>query len=266
MTKNLGDRLERNAPTPLAFTNPHLETCSRLAGGNTFVLDRFEVPGLDCHIFSLPHHDAAAGDDLYYVTVCGYRMKSKFVLVDARGLGDAATVLASKLSAVMGRIAGQPDNIELLRAINTRVFHENDTLPALASVVAATYNCREASWTFAYAAHPSMLIQRNGAWSELRAEGETSLPAGMMRESRYDQSATLLHPGDRILIYSDGALDAISQGKAAFAVANLLELASSIGTGTAAFFFQTFIERLVDINKGPDFDNDLTLMLVERKE
>ena len=193
-------------------------------------------------------------------------MKSKFLLVDARGVGDAATVLASRLSEIMGRMAGQPDNTGLLRAINTQVYHENDTLPALASVMAATYNNRDASWTFASAAHPGMLFQRDGKWSELRVEGETTLPVGMLRESRYYQTITRLQPGDRILMYSNGVLDTIARDKATINVAGLLEQISSTGPEPTGLFFHALIERLVEINHGTDFAHDLTLMLIERKE
>lgn len=252
------------ASFPLSFAEPGLETCSRIASGNNYVLDRFDVPGLTCNMLSLPHHDAAAGGALYYVTVCGYRMKSKFVLIDARGPGDASTILASRLTNMIGRIAGQPNNDQLLQTINAMTYRQADTLPALASVSAATYNSHDASWTYAYAAHPGMLIYRNGSWSELKAEGDNTLPAGLLRESRYYQTATTLQLGDRVLMYSHGVLNTISRNKASRGVAALLDLASSITAPEV--FFERFIERLVDINHGTDFGEDLTLLLIERKE
>lgn len=261
MTSELPEHLTQDE-APLDFHDPGLETCSRIAGGNRFVLDRFEVPGLACHMFSMPHHDAAAGGNLYYITVCGYRRKSKFVLVDARGLGDAATLLASDLSESIGHYAAQPDNSLLLQAVNAFVYRQPDTLPALASVAAGTYNSLDASWAYAYAAHPPMLIQRSGVWSELQAGGETTLPAGMLRESRYYQTATTLQPDDKVLIYSNGVLNAINRNRASHNLAGLLDLAASIAATEA--FFEHFIERLVNINHGTDFDDDLTLLLIER--
>lgn len=264
MTDKLTEWLEGKETAAIGFTEPSLETCSQIAGSNKWVVDAFTVPGLGCHLLSFPHHGAKAGGDIHYVTVCGYRMKSKFLLINARGLGKAATLLSTRLLEPLGRLAGKPDNQPILAEINTLIYHA-DNLPALATVAAATFNDAESTWTYAYAGHPNMLIHRDGNWSELRAEGDNTLPAGMLRESGYHQTTTTLQRGDWVMMYSNGVLNAASHGKASRALASLVELASSVVTSTTEAFFSDFIERLVDINHGADFDDDLTLILIERR-
>lgn len=264
MSGRLTEWLEEKKTTAAGFTDPGLETCSQIAGSNEWVVDAFEVPGLGCRLLSFPHHGAKAGGDIHYVTVCGYRMKSKFLLIDARGLGKAATLLSTRLLEPLGRLAGKPDNQSILAEINTLIYHA-DYLPALATVAAATFSDTESTWAYAYAGHPNMLIRRDGSWSELRAEGDNTLPAGMLRESGYYQTTTTLQPGDRVMMYSNGVLNAVSHGKASRALASLVELASSVDARTSEAFFPDFIERLVDINHGADFDDDLTLILIERR-
>lgn len=264
MTDRLAEWLEAKETTSIGFTDPGLETCSQIAGSNQWVVDAFTTPGLGCHLLSFPHHGVKAGGDIHYVTVCGYGMKSKFLLINARGLDRAATQLSTRLLEPLGRLAGKPDNQSILSEINTLIYHA-DYLPALATVAAATFNDAESTWTYAYAGHPNMLIRRDENWSELRAEGDNTLPAGMLRESGYYQTTTTLQPGDWVMMYSNGVLNAVSHGKASHALSGLLELASSVDATTTEAFFPEFTKRLVDINHGADFNDDLTLILIDRK-
>lgn len=264
MSNKLLEWLEQKKSHAIGFIDPRLETCSQIAGSNKWVADAFAVPGLGCHILSVPHHGEKTGGDIHYVTVCGYRMKSKFVLIDARGHGNSAAQLSSKMLGVMGRLAGKPDNQSLLTEINSLIF-DTENISALATVAAGTFYDVESTWTYAYAGHSNMLIRRNGNWLELRPNGENSLPAGILRENGYYQTTTTLQVGDWIMMYSEGVLNVVNRGNASRSPLALLKLASTIEAETTEEFFPSFIESLVKINHGADFDDDLTLILIDRR-
>ena len=264
MNNQLQEWLEQKKYAALDFINPKLETCSQIAGNNAFAIDGFTTPGLGRHILSIPHHGAQSGGDIHYVTVCGHRMKSKFVLIDARGHGEAASKLSARLLGSMGRLASQPDNQSLLAEINALIYNTDD-IPALATAAAGTFNDLDGTWTYAYAGLPNMLIRHNGLWSELHPDGDKSLPCGMMNDSDYYQTTTTLRLGDWVMMYSDGILSTVERHKAKHDAANLIELAASVDAETTERFFHAFVERLVEANQRADFEDDLTLILIERK-
>lgn len=262
MSDRLSDWLEEKKTTAIGFIDPGLETCSRIAGGNSWVADAFTVPGLSCQVLSMPSHEAQRGGDIHYVSVCGLRMKSKFLLIDTVGHGEFAAELSSALLGVLGPLAGKPSNQEVLAALND-VIRSRGSAAAFATAAAATFNNDEGTWTYAYAGHPNMLLQTGGEWVELEADGGNSFPVGTVCDTQYYQTSATLKPGDWILMYSDGILDVATRHGNGYTPAALADVAASIKARNSHEFFPKFVERLVEINQSPDFDDDATLILID---
>ncbi len=264
MSNCLMEWLEEKKPAEISFVDPGLDVCSRIAGSNAFVVDGFDVPGLGCRLLSVPYHGERAGGDIHYVTVCGYRMKSKFLLVDAMGHGETAAWLSGRLLDAMGALAGKPGNHLLLSELN-RLIHEEACPPLFATAVGATYNQADHSFSYAYAGHPDMLLKRKGQWSELQSDGRNTFAAGVVQDSGYYETTITLEPGDWVLMYTDGVMDVVNHD-ADFATGKaLLDAAAMIEAKTPDEFFTRFVEKLVDMNQSTEFDDDLTMILIDRR-
>ncbi|HEY3326652.1 MAG TPA: PP2C family protein-serine/threonine phosphatase [Novimethylophilus sp.] len=264
MPGRLIEWLEQKKSAGVGFIDPGLEACSQIAGNNAFAMNGFEVPGLGCHLLSIPLHGEKAGGDIHYVAVCGQRMKSKFLLIDTMGHGEAAAWLSDKLLETMGALAGSPGNHLLLEEIN-RLIHNGARSPLFATVAAATYNQTDHSWTYAYAGHPGMLLKRKGQWSELHAGGYSTFAVGVVRDFKYYETTTTLEPGDWVLMYTDGVLDAVNPDPNYASRKALLDVATMVEAETPDDFFTRFVEKLVDMNHSPGFDEDLTMILIDHR-
>ena len=64
-------------------------------------------------------------------------------------------------------------------------------------------------------------VQRQGSVDELRATG---MPLGLLPGMGYEEKETILHPGDRLLLYSDGLVEAHNRQREMFSTPRLRSL------------------------------------------
>ncbi|HET7529509.1 MAG TPA: SpoIIE family protein phosphatase [Mycobacteriales bacterium] len=114
---------------------------------------------------------------------------------------------------------------------------------------------------FANAGHNLPYLRGADGVSELRATG---MPLGLMPGMAYEESATVMRPGDCLLLHSDGLAEAHDDKREMFGFPRLAEIVSRPVSG----------ERLIDIClseledfTGPDVDqeDDITLVTLERR-
>jgi serine phosphatase RsbU (regulator of sigma subunit) len=115
--------------------------------------------------------------------------------------------------------------------------------------------------TYANAGHCLPVLERNGTLTELRAKG---MPLGLLPDMRYPGEAVDLAPGDRLLFYSDGLVEAHSPdgemfGKSAFAAAF-----ASAADGPA--LIRTLLQQWHSFSGGQaEQEDDITLVCLERE-
>ena len=208
------DQLGRHAA--LALDNARLH--SKLRGvvstlGSAFVPDRFEQPpGIEV----LGRYQATGelnevGGDFYDVFECGARGAASswaVVIGDVRGKGpEAARVTALARYALRSAATGAAGPAEMLRALN-RTFLSQPGEPELCTVCLATLDIdgSRARVTVALAGHPRPLLARaDGGVIEV---GEHGGMLGASDEIRVAERSFDLEPGDTLLLYTDGVVDA----------------------------------------------------------
>ena len=65
---------------------------------------------------------------------------------------------------------------------------------------------REGNLDYLNAGHPSPLLLRRGAVTEIFTQG--SFPVGLVPEAKYSAVRVILEPGDTLLLFSDGVTEA----------------------------------------------------------
>jgi anti-sigma regulatory factor (Ser/Thr protein kinase) len=98
--------------------------------------------------------------------------------------------------------------------------------------------------------------------NELRATG---MPLGLMPEMSYDENETLLEPGESVLFYSDGLVEAHNPEREMFSFGRLKELMRVHPGGSKLVEF--LLTELVNFT-GDDWEqeDDVTFVTLERKE
>ncbi len=102
-------------------------------------------------------------------------------------------------------------------------------------------------------------VQRQGAVDELRATG---MPLGLLPGMGYEEKETILHPGDRLLLYSDGLVEAHNRQREMFSTPRLRDLlAAHCGDANLVDYLLAQMREFT----GPDLEqeDDVTFVTVE---
>lgn len=213
------------------------------------------------------------GGDLCALFSCGGQRAARIVLADCVGHGFTAASLAQHVHRLLHTFRDVRDTAGLLAALNDEFTLSGQTPGAplrLTTVVTATYDGTTGEFNFAYAAHPRMLLHREGQarWQPL-GEGLEGLPLGFISGEIYNQQSIRLLPGDMVLAFSDAVTEVESPAGEQLTPEGFLELA---GKTLAAFgqppalgeFAAALVDGIRRYHGAEEFDDDLTLLTLRR--
>lgn len=130
-----------------------------------------------------------------------------FYVGDVSGKGPKAAIAAACVRVLLEELVG--DNVspgELLSRLQERfirLFPEDLFVTSFCAVCQVQENLL----VYTNAGHDPPLLKRTGA-SSLEELAGTSLPLGLDVEERFPDQETRFGPGDRLLVYTDGLIDA----------------------------------------------------------
>lgn len=117
--------------------------------------------------------------------------------------------------------------------------------------------------SFVQAGHPLPLrIGRDGTVAQLGGGG---FPIGLVPASEHDTVPFTLAPGDRLLMYSDGLVDAENPAGEAFSVERLSALLQSLRDAVAPALLSAIEQALRVWCDGPTLRDDVSVLLIERE-
>jgi sigma-B regulation protein RsbU (phosphoserine phosphatase) len=148
------------------------------------------------------------------------------LVADVSGHGVPAALIASMVKvAVQSQRHNQHDPAALLSAVNQALCGN-----AQNQFVTAAYvylDAGSAELRYAAAGHPPMLLLRDG---EVISIEENGLVMALMPSAIYTSRIIGLHPGDRILLYTDGILEPINASEEEFGCERLISLVKQSAT------------------------------------
>jgi serine phosphatase RsbU (regulator of sigma subunit)/anti-sigma regulatory factor (Ser/Thr protein kinase) len=115
---------------------------------------------------------------------------------------------------------------------------------------------------YANAGHDLPYRRYRGGVSELRATG---MPLGLMPDMKYEEKEITLAPGDRVLFYSDGIVEAHNSRREMFGFPRLMKLVGEFAGDSDLKDF--LLEQLVTFT-GPGWEqeDDVTLVTLQRSD
>ncbi len=206
--------------------------CSEVWGG---IDDRdleFTCPGLTASLYSASA-DGGRGGDVHYLSVCDHDALTRVAVADVVGHGRAVSDVSRWLYHALGAFINDLDSTAVLADVNRLAVKRG--LEALTTAAIASFYVRDRSVSVAYAGHPPALLRRRGAarWSQVDLpappEGHTNLPLGASAETAYAQVRMELAPGDRMVVYTDGLVEARGPGGSRFGAQGLRAVLDGLG-------------------------------------
>ena len=131
------------------------------------------------------------------------------------------------------------------------------TLGGLASAVPES-----GAVSFLNAGHNPPLIVHTGGTMEQLASG--GLPLGIMADADFREGRTKLHPGDVLVIYSDGVSEAVNPAGEEFGPTRLYETVARNLDASAAGIRDRIESALTKFCQGTPAADDITLVIVKR--
>jgi len=247
----LGDTIEvarRTQPMSVAS-----ELVRRLPPPSTFACDRLAVAAL----LEPSYH---AGGDVYDYSVHGDQ--ATLTLLDALGHGTSAALTASlALSALRAARRSGLTLAEMTQAADVAMIDEWDD-SRFATAFLAKLDLGLGLLRFINAGHPPPALVRGGRVVAL-LDGGRRLPLGLKDEVPVPAEIRL-EPGDRLLCYTDGVIEARDPQGTLFGLerlGRLVEEHSALALPTAEVLRR--LSRAVREHRDGVIQDDATLMLIE---
>jgi sigma-B regulation protein RsbU (phosphoserine phosphatase) len=199
------------------------------------------------------------GGDLYDVLPVGDQQVGLLVS-DASGHGVGAALIAA-----MVRMAFRSPEVDkgspgrVLEAINNRLVDVSPT-SQFATAFYAVYDAGSRRLRYGSGGHPAPVLVR-GEGAQALTEGGIVL--GSVRDVDFEVHELELEPGDKLLLYTDGALDVRNPSGDRFGPRRLREAAGRHREQRGGEFLGGLVGEIERFMDGARPDDDLTLVLGE---
>jgi phosphoserine phosphatase RsbU/P len=171
-----------------------------------------EVPGADI-AFSTRPQNSVAGDyyDAFYPNAeAGNGSKLMLVIADVAGKSVPAALLMATLQASLRTIAGEGAPLtDLVARLNRYACAHSLDGRRFTTAVLAEYDPPSRHLAYVNAGHNAPILRRaNGTLEKLDRGG---LPLGIQSAVVYETAALDLQPGDALIFYTDGVVEAFDE-------------------------------------------------------
>ena len=182
-------------------------------------------------------------------------------IADVSGHGTSAALTTAMAKTAFHRASLSVDTpAELLTTINREMV---DLVPPgqFMTAVAAIFDPGRRQVTMASAGHPYPLLVRDSQVEVVEHENEMLLL--VLEDLEYSRQTTIeLPPGDRLLLYTDGAIEAINPDGDRLDVAGLCRLVEEV-VGQGPPDFLKAVSELLDHHIRSRFHDDVALLCIE---
>jgi serine phosphatase RsbU (regulator of sigma subunit) len=181
------------------------------------------------------------------------------LLADASGKGMPAALLAASLHAAVRAFAPAAEKNcgEVLAKVN-RLIYETTSAERFITIFYGVYDPADLTFTWANAGHcPPLWLQKAGSF--LRLDTLTP-PAGVLPDIPQAQETIQLAPGDRLVIVSDGILEACNHDGNEFGESRVLQTVRDSRERSASEICSALLDRVKRFNSVHSQADDLTVV------
>ena len=225
-----------------------------------------EVAGAEIAFASRPQN-SVAGDyyDAFYPTASAADGgKLMLVIADVAGKSIPAALLMATLQASLRTIAGEGALLEdLVQRLNRYACAHSLDGRRFTTTVIAEYEPAARRLSYVNAGHNAPILRRaNGSLEALDVGG---VPLGIQSSPMYETSGKDLRPGDALIFFTDGVVEAFDEDGREFGNERWLDAIRGLPSGTAQEslqFLMTRVDAFVGVTRQSD---DITCMIFRCK-
>ena len=183
-------------------------------------------------------------------------------VADVCGKGLAAALLMSNLQASVRAFAASDSTPVSIAASVNAALVRNGGLRRFVTFFYAVYDSTTRELTFANAGHnPPMLVSADGAVRRLAAGG---MVLGVFEATTVEQQSVQLQPGDRLVLFTDGIVEAENAADEEFGDARLLDIVVERRSAAAGTLVDDIFAGVAHFAGGPLRDDATVVVLAVR--
>ncbi|MEO5368405.1 MAG: SpoIIE family protein phosphatase, partial [Magnetococcus sp. WYHC-3] len=215
-------------------------------------------PHLDIHARMVPAREV--GGDLY--DAFGLDAEHLFFAVgDVTGKGISAALFMMRTSALFRSVA-RPDQhpVTFLESVSLQL---QETTPGymFVTVFCGVMNTRSGRVVFANAGHPRPILRKADGHCAF-VDVPTGMVAGILRHPVFGSGELTLHPGESLLIYTDGASEANNRDHVMLGEERLLATVRQAPNDSAEALVSAAFAGIAAHVDGADPSDDVTLLAI----
>jgi phosphoserine phosphatase RsbU/P len=223
-----------------------------------------EVPGADIAFATRPQN-SVAGDyyDAFYPTLSAAEGgKLMLVIADVAGKSVPAALLMATMQASLHTIAGENAPLaDLVARLNHYASAHSLDGMRFTTAILGLYDPASRHLEYVNAGHNVPVLRRPDATLEKLEAG--GVPLGIHSGSTYTMDSVDLRPGDVLVLYTDGVVEAFNQAGEEFGNERWFSLIRGLPRGSAQESLQ-YLMRQVDVFVGATRQSDDITCLVFR--
>lgn len=260
---NSGAGVESAAEAPVFY-------CAEVWGGNRPIDSAFELPGIRGWVFSRPANGGRGGD-IHYISLCGSGLLSRLCVADVAGHGERVAAVSQKIHVLLRRYMDSLDERRVLVGLNRRIVTSN--LSTLTTAAAISYFPPLRRLSISYAGHPPAWLYRSAEdkWLQLLPPSRAvdgrrlvDLPLAIDAGTSFSRRKEHVRPGDRMVLVTDGVLEAPDSAGALFGDERLERVLTAHRHAQARELARAVVAAVAAQTGRAEFSHDdVTVMVVE---
>jgi sigma-B regulation protein RsbU (phosphoserine phosphatase) len=184
---------------------------------------------------------------------------------DVSGKGVSAALLAARLGTDLRyQAAGQPGPAEILARVN-RVLAQRDLEGMFVTAAMAVLDPATGTLALASAGHPPPLVRgRDGTVTTLGGAVDSDCPLGLNADVRFSERESRLAPGDVLVMYTDGVVEALDVSQQIFGEPRLID-AIRQAPGDAPAVCRAIVDAVRQFVGSAPQSDDVTILCLGRQ-
>lgn len=222
---------------------PGVEIAFATRPANTVAGDYYDV-------FSRPANDSAGQTFL-------------FTIADVAGKSIPAALLMASFQASLKALSATPTSLEkLLDGMNRYACTNSQEGRRFITAFLAEFNPVSRSFTYINAGHNAPLLRRASGIIERMGTG--GLPLGVQPDARYESATVVLQPGDWLVIFTDGLVEAANERGEEYGEQRVINvLNAGAGNAPGALISRLMVDLDFFVGNDLTLADDVTCMLVK---
>jgi serine phosphatase RsbU (regulator of sigma subunit)/putative methionine-R-sulfoxide reductase with GAF domain len=218
------------------------------------------VPGFELAGTALTHAEVG-GDYFDFIPVSDSRLGLAIADVSGKGI-PAGLLMAGFRMSLLAEIRNDFAIRAVMRKVNT-LLHESTDRDKFVTAFYGVLDYKNRVLIFSNAGHNPPILARAQGPIELLVEGGVAL--GVLPDAVYEERPIALHPGDVLLLYTDGVTEAESPSGEQYGQWRLEQLVSSLRERSADEILEAVVDEVLEWVGERGQNDDLTLMVVKAK-